>query len=304
MLQQTQVSTVVPYYIAWMERFPTIEALARSTEQDALAMWQGLGYYKRCRQLRQGAISVAQSGMPSSAEMWRKVPGVGEYTAAAISSIAFSEPVPVVDGNVRRVYSRYSGDRSCGTRLHRAALAWAADELRSTGPGEWNQALMELGATVCKPVAPDCAACPLGSTCEARLRGLQGELPTPAAPAKPLRLAHSAWVLLAGDRLGVRRIPPGRWWEGMWEFPRAEKGRECEPAALADLLRSLPVERLGVVRHSVTNHRIELTAYAAHIPDSSPELRWGMPGEISALPMPSPQRKVLQLALLHFGLAE
>ena len=177
MLQQTRVAAVIGHYAEFLRRFPTVKKLAAAREASVLAAWSGLGYYRRARMLHAAAkVVVRELGgkFPATAEDWRELPGIGRYSAAAIASIAFAEPVAVVDGNVERVLQRVSGQRREGEGLWRAA----ADLLDRKRPGEFNQAMMELGATVCTPRAPGCLMCPVVELCATR-----GELPVGAKPA-------------------------------------------------------------------------------------------------------------------------
>lgn len=203
MLQQTRVETVVPYYERFLARFPTVEALAAAAEEEVLAAWSGLGYYRRARLLHAGVREVvARHGgrVPEDAAARRALPGVGAYTAGAIGSIAFDREEPLVDGNVARVLARVHG---VGTPLGRAdteARLWAeaARLVRGPRPGALNQALMELGATVCTPRAPRCGACPIAARCEARARGDVEALPVPRAKKAPREVALVAVVAVAG----------------------------------------------------------------------------------------------------------
>jgi len=293
MLQQTQVATVIPYWERWLARFPTVEALAEAEEQEVLALWQGLGYYRRCRLLREGARWVVEHGLPRGATAWRQVPGIGPYTAGAIASIAQGDPTPLVDGNVERVYARLTGDATVPPALTKNAWGWAAHVLYRPRPGDWNQALMELGATVCKPVKPDCTRCPLADRCVARLSWRVDELPTRAVKTKTVNLRHAVWVPTYEGRYGVRQIPPGSWWEGMWEFPRADDAKGDEIPELRRLVGQGWLEDIGEVRHSVTYHRIVISASLVRCDSMSPELRWLDLEELKEIPMPNPQRKVL-----------
>ena len=293
MLQQTQVVTVIPYWIRWMERFPTIAALAQGDEQDVLSLWQGLGYYRRCRLLLQGARWVEGHGVPATAAEWLKVPGIGPYTAGAIASIAFNEPAALVDGNVERVYARLAGDAAAGKELHDRAWLWAKRNVHRDRPGDWNQALMELGATVCKPAAPDCLSCPLSEQCVGFQSQRAEELPTKSPKVQTIKLSQIVWVPIHEGRFGVRQIPAGQWWEGMWEFPRTTS----DAADLVELVGESWPESVGIVRHSVTNHRIAIDVSFVRCDSPSNQLRWLKLEELTTLPMPAPQRKILQLVL-------
>lgn len=292
MAQQTQVGTVIPYWERWLARFPTVETLAASEDHDVLAMWQGLGYYRRARLFLAGARWVAEHGMPRTATGWREVPGVGPYTAGAIASIAFNDPAPLVDGNVERVYARLVDDPAADAALHRNAWRWAAEQVHGARPGDWNQALMELGATICVPRAPLCESCPLKAWCSAYARGTQGVRPAPAKRKATKDLKYAVWVPEFEGSYGMRQIPPGEWWEGMWEFPRAPLDEE---AALEALVGEGWRQEAGVVRHGVTNHRIENRVSLVRCEARSPELEWFEEGELAGLPIPTPQRKALAL---------
>src|SRR5687767_5998841 len=186
MLQQTRVDVATPHYLRWMARFRTVESLAAASEEDVLRQWAGLGYYSRARNLHAAAKAVARDGWPSTQQGWRALPGVGPYTAAAVASIAQGQPVACVDGNVVRVVARLANDdgdvgtAAVAARIAARAQAWLAPR----NPGDWNQAMMDLGATVCTPRAPRCDACPVADLCAARAAGTQALLPR-KGKAKP-----------------------------------------------------------------------------------------------------------------------
>ncbi|RYG24945.1 A/G-specific adenine glycosylase [bacterium] len=290
MAQQTQVGTVIPYWERWLARFPTVEALASADEADALSMWQGLGYYRRARFFLSGARWVVSHGMPKTAEGWKKVPGVGAYTAGAIASIAFDDPAPLVDGNVERVYARLEDDPAEGAALHRNAWAWAQEQMYEERPGDWNQALMELGATVCIPRMPLCHQCPVADRCLALARNTHFLRPTPAKRPDTVVMRQAVWVPMFEGRYGMRQVPKGEWWEGMWEFPRAPLEDE---ASLEPLVGTGWRQDAGVVRHTVTHHRIEIRVSLVRCEEASPDLEWFDESELVALPIPTPQRRAL-----------
>ncbi len=292
MAQQTQVATVIPYWERWLARFPTVEALAAADEADVLAQWQGLGYYRRARFFLAGARWVAVHGMPKTATDWKKVPGVGAYTAGAIASIAFDDPSPLVDGNVERVYARLTDDPAADAALHRNAWRWATENLYEPRPGDWNQALMELGATVCVPRQPLCGACPLQERCLAFARETQTVRPAPAKRKATVELRFAVWVPTFEGAYGMRQIPSGEWWEGMWEFPRAPLDAE---ASLLETVGEGWRQEAGVVRHGVTHHRIENRVSLVRCEERSPDLEWFAEDELAALPIPTPQRRALAL---------
>ena len=297
MLQQTQVATVLPYYERWMQRFPTVHHLAEADEQEVLRYWQGLGYYRRVKNLLKGARQVALCGVPGSTSEWLLVPGVGRYTAGAIASIALGEAAPVVDGNVQRVYARLMADRSEPWQLSAKAWEWAAQNLDHESPGDWNQALMELGARICTPVAPKCRECPLKNKCTARQFGLVDQLPVRPPRVETVKLKFHVWAPYIDGHFGFVQVPAGEWWSGMWEFPRSS-----EEAVLEEQFRPAWTETLGVVKHSVTHHRLSIHASLLRCGSQRPELRWVPLGKLAEVPLPSPQRKVLRLALRELGL--
>jgi A/G-specific adenine glycosylase len=214
MLQQTRVAAVIEHYQEFLRRFPTVEKLAAAREASVLAAWSGLGYYRRARMLHAAAkVVVREYGgkFPTTAETWRALPGIGRYTAAAIASISFDQPVAVVDGNVERVLQRVSGKRLAGEELWQAAN----DLLDAKHPGDFNQAMMELGAVVCTPRTPSCLTCPVVALCATR-----GELPATTKPARQMkREIHYALHRRDGQVFLIRRPPDASLMPGMWELP-------------------------------------------------------------------------------------
>jgi len=214
MLQQTRVAAVIEHYQQFLRRFPTVEKLAAARQASVLAAWSGLGYYRRARMLHAAAkvvVRECEGEFPTSTEGWRALPGIGRYTAAAIASIAFDEPVAVVDGNVKRVLQRISGKRLSGEELWQAA----SDLLDAKHPGDFNQAMMELGAVVCTPRAPGCLKCPVVELCVTR-----GETAPTAKPAQQKkREIHYALDRRDGEFFLIRRPPDASLMPGMWELP-------------------------------------------------------------------------------------
>lgn len=226
MLQQTRVDTVLPYYRAWMERFPDLEALASASLDDVLKAWEGLGYYARARNLHRAALLVRDrmgGKLPARAAELRALPGFGEYTSGAVASIAFGECVPAVDGNARRVLARLSDEADPAPRWLRAYAAALVDPVR---PGDFNQALMELGSTVCTAGQPACSRCPLARQCRARALGTVLERPRPRQRSVlPEREIAVAVLLRAGNsgspELLLARRPLDGLLGGLWAFPSA-----------------------------------------------------------------------------------
>jgi len=271
MLQQTTVAAVTPKYEAFLRRFPNVAALAAAPEEDVLAAWAGLGYYSRARNLRRAAQEiVANHGgvFPSDFDSVLALPGIGRYTAGAILSIAFAKPFPVVDGNVIRVFSRLFGRRGRAKDPAFAAQIWKrAEELvPKKAPGDWNQALMELGATVCTPESPSCGACPVSRDCVAFKKGLQEELPLPEKRRAPEPVSWTClWIERDGKVLLWKRSERERLLKNLWGLPEA--GRV--PAA--------PGRRLARVAHTITHHALSVELReAALTPDAPlpPEADW------------------------------
>jgi A/G-specific adenine glycosylase len=228
MLQQTRVETVIPYFRRWMERFPDVEALASAPREEVMKAWEGLGYYRRARMLHEAAGIVRDrhdGSLPATPEGLRSLPGIGPYTAGAVASIAFAVPEPAVDGNVRRVLARLLDLPDPGAARLRKEARRLVDPER---PGDFNQALMELGATVCTPRSPECTRCPVASLCRARARGVQEERPLPRG-SSPVPHAHFAVAVMVargedGPRVLLARRPDDGMLGGLWEFPGVRLG--------------------------------------------------------------------------------
>ncbi len=306
MLQQTQVATVLPYYRRWLERFPTVFALADASEDDVLHAWQGLGYYSRARRLLAGARAVVErhgGRLPEDVDGLRALPGIGPYTAGAIASIAFGKREPVVDGNVRRVLCRLFAERGDPARAPLADKLWqrAAELVPADNPADFNQALMELGATVCTPKKPACDACPVRELCRAHAEGSAEELPEsrPAPPPTPVSMV-AALVLHRGRVLVVKLADDAPRWAGMWQFPSLEpRAREPAERAVRRAAREtagieVAVEaRVAQIKHSVTRFRITLDAFACKLERGRARARsvrqvaWYEPERLGALALPS-----------------
>ena len=269
MLQQTRVETVVPYYARFLRAFPTVHALAEAPEGDVLALWSGLGYYRRARMLHEGARHVARvrsGAFPSDADGLRTIPGIGPYTAGAVASIAFGTAAPLVDGNVARVLARLFAIEDDVRATVGLARVWALAGalVDPDAPGEWNQALMELGATVCSPREPRCDACPVLASCEARRLGIERRLPLLRPKTKPKDEARVAIVATRGDRVLLARRKPDLRFGGLWEPPGAEGSEVSVLATLA----GAPLEgvrEVGSVVHVLSHRRLAVTVFAARI---------------------------------------
>jgi A/G-specific adenine glycosylase len=298
MAQQTRVETVVPYYRAWLEAFPTVGALARADEAQVLKRWEGLGYYSRARNLHRAARLVHErfdGEVPATVQGLRELPGVGPYTAGAVASIAFGVPVPAIDGNVKRVFARLFDDPApTPARLRR----WGDAVVDPERPGDFNQALMELGATVCTPRSPTCMLCPVAAHCRALAAGTVAERPAPTSRRPVPHHDHAVLVAVrreaqgsgpdggpgGGGAPGVWRVrleqrPDGGLLAGMWAFPAAEgeapggDGSEALRRDVMALVRErgmvprdgLPVRALAPVRHVFSHLRVTYHPHVVHV---------------------------------------
>ena len=259
MLQQTRVAAVIPYFERFLTRFPTVQSIAQAPESDLLAHWAGLGYYYRARNLQKAAQTIVLSGQfPSSHAAILALPGVGDYTAAAVASIAFGLPFAVLDGNVFRVLSRLFADStniaSGVGKKHFSALA--NELLDSDKPGAFNQAMMELGATICLPKAPQCLLCPVSSHCAARAQNRTAEFPVKILDRKTVRKDRTVyWIEQSGSVLVWQRPPDSRLMPGFWELPEPEHLPEVQPG--------LP---LGAFKHGITIHDYRFEIFSPAVP--------------------------------------
>jgi len=306
LLQQTRVETAVPFFERLIARFPTPAALAAAPVEELLTLWSGLGYYRRARQLHAAAGRVvADGGMPRTAAGLAALPGIGPYTAAAVASIAFDEVVAVLDGNVERVAARLSAEPEEAERpaVRRRLLAIATAFIDPARPGDSNQALMELGATVCLPRAPRCAACPLAGGCAAREAGTAERLPRRRRrPASQALRQVAALVRSPGGRLLlVRRAEGEAVMPGLWELPTVEaEGLAAAEAALAARFggRWRLGEPLVRARHTITFRRLDVAAHGAEwepagVAEQTAAAAWIEPGEGAARALTGVTRKLL-----------
>ncbi len=294
MLQQTRAQTVLAYYERFLARFPSVGALAGAAEDEVLAIWSGLGYYSRARNMLRAAKEIQGRGaFPGDYESIRGLPGIGDYTSAAIASIAFGLPHAVVDGNVMRVVARVQNDaseigaKSTRQRFREIAQGW----LDPRSPGEFNQALMELGATVCLPLAPDCGRCPVSEECAARDAGTVASLPVKlrkldwvSIEEKLVVLKNRSRVLLKRESASAKRMA------GFWILPVA--------ADLPDVRLNTPV---GWFRHTITRHRYRFTVYSVFARKAKPRetMRWFEINRLTEIPLSTTARKALRIAGLN-----
>jgi len=302
MLQQTQVATVIPYFECWMRRFPTIAALADASEREVLSAWEGLGYYSRARNLRAAAALVIRdyAGMlPGDIGALRSLPGIGRYTAAAIASIAFGQDVATIDGNLRRIFARLFNVSEPIERGAKQEVLWdiAKEHLPSGRAGDYNQALMDLGAAICLPRHPLCGRCPLADLCEARALGLQEFRPVKQPrPTIPTRVRAAAVIFRDAKVLVSRRASTGLL-GGLWEFPNvpvdSDPALELGPGLEAAYgLRASPGKALGIVRHTYSHFRVLEYVFVCAA-DTAPEgLTWIPLSALADYPMGKVDRKI------------
>lgn len=321
MAQQTRLDTVVAYFERWMARFPTIATLAAADQQEVLKLWEGLGYYARARNLHRAAqIVMAEHGgeLPAERKALAALPGIGDYTVGAILSLAFNQPEPILDGNVKRVLSRLADIATPIEERETLRLLWAlaravVSAAEAGRAGSTNEALMELGATICVPVNPRCLLCPVAARCQAAAHGTQAERPV-TLPKRPTpHYDVAAGVIWQGDPFASKFLIAQRPQEGMlgglWEFPGGKL--EPEDADLAACLRREIREELAIdievgepitqVRHAYTHFRITLHAFHARHVAGTPQAlgcadwRWITLDELDAYPFPVTDQKVIAL---------
>jgi len=304
MLQQTTVATVEPYFRTFVARWPTVGDLAQADLQAVLHAWQGLGYYARARNLHTcaGLVAAVHGGrLPDDEAALRALPGIGVYTAAAIAAIAFGRPAAPVDGNVERVLARLFALTGEPPRVKREVAALARGLTPAARPGDFWQAVMDLGATVCRPRGPACGACPWAEDCRARRRGLAEDLPRKARrKARPVRHGVVFWAVDSDGAVLLRRRPDQGLLGGMTEAPGTAWRERPWTSREALALAPAPARwrRLaGRVRHVFTHFELELTVLAATgLAPGIVEGLWCPPGELGAHPLPTVMRKVAEHA--------
>jgi len=292
MLQQTQVATVIPYFRRFLQAFPTVDKLAQADTQQVLRLWQGLGYYRRANNLQATAraiISEHHGKIPSDLETLLKLPGVGRYTAGAIASIAFDRRVPILDGNVARVLCRLDAVESDPREKTTLMKLWlkAGQILPSKRVGDFNSALMELGATVCTPRNPACRRCPLQKMCQAFAKQIQDRIPPPRK-AKTIPTCHRHVLCICkGKRWLIEQRPAKGRWAGMWQFVTVEASEAIPPG-----------KRLGQIKHALTHRLYQFdvwlisTGTSFSLPVSENPRKWVKLAELHQYPLPRPHQQV------------
>lgn len=304
MLQQTRVDTVIPYFENWMKLFPTVKALASASEQDVLNTWEGLGYYSRARNLHKAAKVVAEKfngELPRDLDDLRSLPGIGRYTVGAIASMAFGMDEPTLDGNLRRVFSRLFDVDEFADSPAGEKILWelAAENLPKGKAGDYNQALMDLGATICLPKNPRCLLCPLMTLCKARENGTQEFRPVLKLKKQVPHYVHAAAVIVERGRVLLSHRPADGLLGGMWEFPNVRV--EGDPAkALVKALgsaTSIKVKRgeaLEVVEHAYSHFKVTVHPFRCekvNIP-AKKNFKWVRLGELEDYPMGKVDREI------------
>lgn len=315
MLQQTQVATVIDYYKRFMKRFPTVKKLAAADQSEVLKLWEGLGYYRRARQLHSAAQMVVEQHRGKFPEAFDEVlalPGIGRYTAGAILSISLDQPQPILEGNTIRLFARLMQMREDPKASANQKLLWQFSEslVPKNRAGDFNQALMELGSEICSPKSPKCSACPVIKFCPTFVGGLQSEIPASSQKVKYENI-HEAVVLVTRQRgksrecqILVRQCGPDERWTGLWDFPRfelsGERGKETLEGSVKSLC-GLDVSVSGsllTLKHAVTRYRITLDVFDCDKVSgrlnrkTDPSLRWVSLHELQALPMSTTGRKI------------
>ena len=319
MLQQTRVETVVEYFRRFTQRFPGVAELAAADLQDVLKAWEGLGYYRRARNLHAaaGVITTERAGViPGSYRELLTLPGVGEYTAAAIASIAFCEPVPAVDGNVLRVAARFwaLSEDIAKARTRRLVSARLLPAVKAVSPADFNQAMMELGATVCRVRSPSCAACPLASGCTAWREGRTGELPVRRRRRAVPHYQIAVGVITDGGKVLVCRRREDQMLGGLWEFPggKQQAGESLEETVGREVLEEVDLVvrvtgKLCSLEHAYSHFSISLAAFTCVVVSGRPQalsadvVRWVPARRLRDLPFPRANQRILE-AMARVGL--
>ncbi len=318
MLQQTQVVTVIPYFQRFMHTFPNVVELAKAPLQTVLKVWEGLGYYARARNLHRAAqIIVNERGgaFPTTYAEWKTLPGVGDYIAAAVASIVHGEAVPVIDGNVKRVISRLLADDTPvnTSRANTHYRQFAALLLDEQHPGDFNQAIMELGATICTPRLPNCPHCPVASFCQAYRRAQQSRFPVSVKRSPVPTVQVAVGVVIYQGKVLITRRKADALLGGLWEFPGGKieadetPARACQREVFEET--GIPVaiiQELARVKHAYSHFRVELTVFICQAMHNRVTLkgaeayRWISPEELHHYPFPGANRKFFPQLMAYF----
>jgi len=307
MLQQTRVETVIPYFKKWMHLFPTVKVLAEASEQDVLNAWEGLGYYSRARNLHKASQIVNEQyngKLPRDLKELRKLPGIGRYTVGAIASIAFGMDEPTLDGNLRRVFARLFDVNEPADAPVGEKILWglAREHLPKGGAGDYNQALMDLGAIICLPKNPRCLICPLMEICQSRANGTQEQRPVLKPKKEIPQVIHAAGVIVKNEKVLLAKRPSKGLLGGMWEFPNGQVDGDPAEGVESALetgyrLKVQKGEALGIVKHAYTHFRVMVHAYRCEpVSISNNEsLKWVKLKELDDYPMGKVDRQIARM---------
>ncbi|HZK80154.1 MAG TPA: A/G-specific adenine glycosylase [Humisphaera sp.] len=303
MLQQTQVSTVIPYFERFLLQFPNLKALAEADEQQALRSWQGLGYYSRARNLQAAArVIVRDHGgrIPESADVLQTLPGIGRYTAGAIASIAFGKRAPILDGNVQRVLCRLDLIQADPRDAKTRGELWkrAEEILPRKRIGDFNSALMELGALVCTPRNPQCLLCPVRGHCQAFAAGLQEKIPAPRATKQTPLVLRRTYCIRRGNRWLIEQRPPTGRWAGMWQFITVPVTWPSECSAALPL-STTPPKTITTLSHALTHRRYQFEVFICDAREDDPfpilpGRQWTTLDGLNQFPLPRPHVKIAE----------
>jgi len=315
MLQQTRVETVIPYFQRWMESFPSVFELAAAPQQEVLNLWEGLGYYTRARNLHRAANVIVQDftgKLPPDAQSLQSIPGIGRYTAAAIASIAFGQDEAALDGNIRRVLARVFNVDVPARSTKGERLLWqlAEENLPSGSASEYNQAIMDLGATICTPAAPACDRCPVAVLCQARALGIQKKRPVKKTKSAIPHYTVTAAVLRHNGQVFIAQRPDKGLLGSMWEFPggKTNPGEQLEACLKREICEELGIDievgsPFGIYEHAYTHFKITLHAFECQLKNGVPvahehqDIRWIKPAELETFPMGKIDRQIAQRLL-------
>ncbi len=311
MLQQTQVQTVIPYYERWLKRFPDIKGLAKAPEAEVMKHWAGLGYYRRARMIHEAAkfvVEKKQGEFPGNAKELLALPGIGRYTAGAVASIAYGEKTPVLDGNVIRILTRLAAIKEDIGKPKTIEKLWelAGSLVPKSNPGDFNQAMMELGATLCTPQNPACLLCPVMNFCEGRKKGAPENYPVKQEKIKLEKIKTAALILRKNGKILLQKQTAKERWGGLWVFPF-----EKDLRSLLEKLRipEIDLKHKLTIRHGFTKYQISLDVYEHTLsflrgaPErrrsniKSPGMQWFPVKELSDLAFPSPHQKIVKKIL-------
>ena len=312
MLQQTQVKTVIPYYERWVKILPTIDKLANAPEQKILKLWEGLGYYSRAKNLKKSALIIHKKmngNLPKTVKDLQNLPGIGRYTAGAISSIAFGLKAPVLDGNVKRVFSRLFCINDNGTTSSFENCLWeiAEDLLPVRRPGDFNQALMELGATVCTPKSPTCQQCPVRTICHAFLKDSVNKFPSTKKKISSKKIEVSAGIITKNKMVYIQQRVKNGLMGGLWEFPggKREKGESLEECLKREIKEELRAtieisKKVMTIKHTYTNFRVILHVFDCQLQDKiirtngCEQWKWVSLSNLKKYPFPAANVKIVK----------